>query len=312
MKFPSISVIMPAYNHDKYIGEAIESVLNQSFTDFEFIIINDGSTDNTEDVIRHYDDNRIRYFAQENKDAYNAINTGLSLAKGKYISIINSDDVYHTDRLAYLFDAIRTRNLNFIFTNVNLINENSEIITDESHISVVWLNRLLSTYERTGSIECAFLLGNLAVTTSNYFFSSDIVREIGGFKPYRYSHDYEYALRIISKYKGKTVFVDHKKYLDYRVHAKNTIAKAPLQVVEEGIGILVETLPAFISDKGEAQTVSYALQSFKENIEMIRNYNNVLYQEKQLQLDALMNSWSWKITSPLRKLCKPFSKSSNQ
>ena len=174
MEFPVISVIMPAYNHDKYIGEAIESVLNQSFEDFEFIIINDGSTDRTDEVIRSYDDKRIRYYVQENMDAFNALNTGLSIAKGKYIAILNSDDVYHKERLSFLCDAIERHKAYFLITNVSLINETSDPIKDSSNIFVTWLNRLLSVYDQTGSLEQTFLLGNIAVTTSNFFFLSDV------------------------------------------------------------------------------------------------------------------------------------------
>ena len=111
---PMISVIMPAYNHEKYIGEAIESVLNQSYTDFEFIIVNDGSTDSTEKVIKSYKDNRIRYYTQTNKDAPNTLNRCLSLSKGEYISIINSDDVYHTDRLRTLLEYAQKNDLQSI------------------------------------------------------------------------------------------------------------------------------------------------------------------------------------------------------
>ena len=96
---PLISVIIPAYNHERFIGAAIESVINQSLTDFELIIVNDGSTDGTEDVVKKYDDSRLRYFYQENQDAYNTINRGISLARGQYISILNSDDIYTIDRL---------------------------------------------------------------------------------------------------------------------------------------------------------------------------------------------------------------------
>ena len=64
---PAISVLMSAYNAEKYISESIESILNQTFNDFEFIIINDGSTDNTEKIIKSYNDKRIKYISQENR-----------------------------------------------------------------------------------------------------------------------------------------------------------------------------------------------------------------------------------------------------
>ena len=90
---PLISVVIPAYNHERFVGAAIESVLNQSCSDFELVIVDDGSTDNTAEVIKSYTDKRIHYYYQENQDAFNTINRGISLAKGRYISILNSDDI---------------------------------------------------------------------------------------------------------------------------------------------------------------------------------------------------------------------------
>ena len=93
-----ISVVMPAYNAEKYISEAIESILIQSFEDFELIIIDDGSTDNTVNIIRSYDDKRI-VLLQNNHDFIGSLNLGLQKAKGKYIARMDTDDIMHTDRL---------------------------------------------------------------------------------------------------------------------------------------------------------------------------------------------------------------------
>ncbi|MCW5207043.1 glycosyltransferase family 2 protein, partial [Desulfobulbus sp. F5] len=99
---PLISVIIPAYNHERFIGPAIESVLQQTWKHLELIVIDDGSKDSTGKVAQSYTDPRFSYYHQENQDAYNTINRGLSLAKGEYIAILNSDDIYTTDRLEKL------------------------------------------------------------------------------------------------------------------------------------------------------------------------------------------------------------------
>lgn len=89
---------MPTYNVEKYVAEAIESVLKQSFDDFEFIIIDDGSSDNTLKIIRTYKDKRIRLI--ENKhDFIGSLNIGLDVASGKYIARMDADDIMHIDRL---------------------------------------------------------------------------------------------------------------------------------------------------------------------------------------------------------------------
>lgn len=96
MKTPRISVVMPAYNSEKYIGEAIESILNQTFTDFEFIIINDGSMDDTAKIVLQYanKDKRIKFINnKDNRGIVSVLNQGLDLAKGEYIARMDSDDI---------------------------------------------------------------------------------------------------------------------------------------------------------------------------------------------------------------------------
>lgn len=91
---PKISVIMPAYNAEKYIGEAIESILNQTFTDFELIVINDGSADKTKDIILSYTDSRIVYLENEkNSGIVVTLNKGIDIATGEYIARMDSDDI---------------------------------------------------------------------------------------------------------------------------------------------------------------------------------------------------------------------------
>jgi len=104
---PLVSVILPVYNDEKYIRFAIDSVLAQTFTDFEFLIMDDGSTDNTPAIIQSYPDNRIRYIKNEkNLKIVETLNRGIQLSKGKYIARMDSDDICTPERfekqVAYL------------------------------------------------------------------------------------------------------------------------------------------------------------------------------------------------------------------
>lgn len=97
---PKVSVVMPAYNAEKYINEAIQSILNQTFKDFEFIIINDGSTDRTEEIILSYNDSRIVYLKnKENLKIVETLNRGLDRAKGEYIARMDADDIAVNTRI---------------------------------------------------------------------------------------------------------------------------------------------------------------------------------------------------------------------
>ena len=103
---PKVTVLMPAYNAAGYIGEAIQSILQQTFTDFELLIINDGSTDETLDVIHSFNDPRIILVNQSNKGVSAALNVGLSLARAPYIARFDADDVCYPTRLKIQHDFI--------------------------------------------------------------------------------------------------------------------------------------------------------------------------------------------------------------
>lgn len=98
-KIPLVSVVMSVYNGEKYLREAIDSILNQTFTDFEFIIINDGSTDNTLKIIKGYKDPRIVLISRKNKGLVASLNEGIEKAQGKYIARMDADDISHKERL---------------------------------------------------------------------------------------------------------------------------------------------------------------------------------------------------------------------
>ena len=94
MSHPKVTVLMPVYNCEKYLNEAIESVLNQNFRDFEFLIINDGSTDKSVEIINNYKDSRIKLLHNgKNLGISNSRNRGLKLARGKYVVLMDSDDI---------------------------------------------------------------------------------------------------------------------------------------------------------------------------------------------------------------------------
>lgn len=296
---PIISVIMPAYNHEKYVGEAIESVLNQSFEDFEFIIINDGSTDGTDRVIRIYNDPRIRYYTQENMDAYNALNRGLSLAKGRYISIINSDDVYHKERLSFLYNTIKSFNYKFIITDINPIDDHSNLLLDKDHWFHIYFERLKAIYNKTGSLETTLLSGNISVSTSNFFFKRDLVSDIGYFRPYRYAHDYDYVLRVLQKFKDQFIFYPDKKYLFYRIHQANTIKESHDKVFKETLSVLIDYVVNKITNQDDQKFINNALELIGETyiFELGK-----LGKEWNREVKNITDTVSWKVTKPLRIL----------
>jgi glycosyltransferase involved in cell wall biosynthesis len=108
--FPLISIVMPVYNGEQFMRETIDSVLNQTYQHFEFIIINDGSTDHTQQILESYHDTRIKpTLLKKNAGVSNARNVGINLAKGEYIAFCDSDDVYDTNRLKAQFEFLQNK-----------------------------------------------------------------------------------------------------------------------------------------------------------------------------------------------------------
>jgi glycosyltransferase involved in cell wall biosynthesis len=104
---PKISIVIPAYNVEKYIGKCVTSLIEQTFTDYEIIAVNDGSSDNTLEILRHFE-NRYPFFTvidQKNSGISQTRNAGLAAARGEYICFINSDDFVAPTYLSELYNA---------------------------------------------------------------------------------------------------------------------------------------------------------------------------------------------------------------
>ncbi len=137
-----ITVLMPCFNAENFISDAIQSVLCQTFTEFELLIINDGSTDHTIDLVKSFDDKRIIILEQENQGVAVALNFGLKYARAPYIARFDADDICFTDRLEKQYEFMSSNpecivvgsgaeyidnSGNYIFTHFPLVNSHEEI-----------------------------------------------------------------------------------------------------------------------------------------------------------------------------------------
>lgn len=272
MSTPRVSVVIPAYNHERFVGAAVESVLQQSFADLELIVIDDGSRDRTGEVVRGYDDSRISYYFQENQDAYNTINRGLGLARGDFIAILNSDDVYTPDRLERLLLCREKTGAECIFTDVIPISDAGEEFTDPNFGWNVWHRKNRAFYRQCGDLYTAFLKGNFMVTTSNLFMTARAVREVGTFCSLRYLHDYDYIFRLMLACPGKVHYLDQEKLLYYRIHSGNTLGEAAItgrlqdqQLIRK---YMLEVIPAEL--KGYVEAGSDRLVELEQELNAVR------------------------------------------
>lgn len=132
IKNPFFSVIVPSFNRAHMLPKAIESVLSQTFSDWELIIIDDGSTDNTKEVVEAYKDNRIVYIYQENAERSAARNKGIAISRGKYICFLDSDDYYLENRLALLHERLTNSGDPVIFSFTGLrFTDGVELVYEE-------------------------------------------------------------------------------------------------------------------------------------------------------------------------------------
>ena len=138
---PTVSVLMPVYNGERYLRAAVDSILGQSFADFEFVIVDDGSTDGTRDILEGIDDPRLRVISNErNVGVTRTLNIGLEAARGRYIARLDADDVAHPQRLA--------RQVAFLEANADVVLLGSGYdAVDESGVVVERIRRPLSDAE---------------------------------------------------------------------------------------------------------------------------------------------------------------------
>lgn len=226
-KTPAISVVIPAYNHERYVGAAVDSVLGQSWRDLELIVIDDGSTDNTADVVRQRRDERLTYLHQENRDAFNTINRGLRLARGRSIAILNSDDIYALNRLERLLEVQEATGAACLFTDVIPIDAEGRELPDPDFGWNVWHRKNRDFFHASGDLYTGFLKGNFMVTTSNLFLTREAVQQVGEMCSLRYLHDYDYIFRVQLAFPGKVYYLE-EKLLCYRIHGGNTLSEAAI------------------------------------------------------------------------------------
>lgn len=141
-----ISVIIPVYNREKVALAAINSVLKQTYTDIEVIVVDDGSTDNTKEVLSEIKDERFHYIYQQNVGACIARNHGIELAKGDYIAFHDSDDIWHTDKLEKQLAALLNSGADLVFCKLNEFygNEIKRIIPED--ISAGFLDPVINLF----------------------------------------------------------------------------------------------------------------------------------------------------------------------
>lgn len=217
MMAPKITVFMPVYNAEKYLKESVESVLEQTFTDFELLIIDDGSSDNSVNIIESFNDKRIRLIHNgENKGLPYTRNRGLELARGKYLAIMDSDDVADTERLAIQYRIMENNQKLVVLASGN------EVLSSDKTSQYGWKEKLYSYifYRKSSQIKIDLIFHNVLVNSTT-MIRLDFLKD----KNICYNEkcfvmqDYEIWTQICAK--GGNIQILRLPLVKYREHGEN-------------------------------------------------------------------------------------------
>jgi len=151
---PFFSIIIPTYNRSKIIDNTIQSVINQQFTDWELIIIDDGGNDNTENVIKDFNDSRIKYFWKENGERGAARNYGTKQATGEYMFYLDSDDLIYSNHLQHAFEQLTKLNFpEFFHSRYEEVYPNKTVQVELLNQEQIW-----TTIQQQNKMACQFFL----------------------------------------------------------------------------------------------------------------------------------------------------------
>ena len=234
---PEVSVIMPVYNGEKFLAEAIESVLSQSFQDFELICVNDGSTDGSQQIIDSFLDSRLKRLSQTNAGQASARNCGIKFCKGNLISFLDQDDVYLPtcieERVKYFH---KSDSYSFIYNDFMIIDENSTVVNP----SVL---KWRKTKYISGKCFNELFLNGTFIIPSSVMMEKEIFDKIGLFDETLWgADDYDLWLRISYYYSIGFVPSPLNKY---RVHSQNFSKNNSIMENRTALAILkaVENFP---------------------------------------------------------------------
>jgi len=219
---------MPVYNAEKYLRESIDSIVDQTYTDWELVIINDGSTDSTQNIILSYNDDRIKYFENEkNMGVTKTLNKGIGLCKGNYIARFDADDVVHPNRLEAQVKFLDTHPNHIICGTAGVVvNEQDEVL------------RKLRTISFDEGIKIKLLFSS-PLSHPSVMIRKKILEQNPYSEDWKYIEDFELWQRIAPLGKFANI---NKPYLRYRWHQENISVLRESQQVKSRDKIITEQL----------------------------------------------------------------------
>lgn len=217
---PLVSVVIPTYNHGRYLGRALQSVLDQTYTNWEAIVIDNHSTDNTDEVMASFSSPRITYLKIHNKGVIAASrNAGIRAAKGDWIAFLDSDDWWTNDKLQACFNCINH--------DVDLVYHDLEIVGDQPR---PFRRKIIKSWQAKTSVLMDLLVKGNAIVNSSVVVRKKLLDKIGGINEsveMVAAEDYNTWLRI-AQLTNQFVYLSHK--LGYYLIHNQSISKKDMSV----------------------------------------------------------------------------------
>jgi len=265
-----ITILMPVYNGEKYLKEAIDSILDQTFKNFEFLIINDGSTDKTETIIKSYNDPRIRLLNnKKNIGITKSLNLGIMLSQGEYIARMDADDISLPNRLQKQYQFLENnKNIGVVGSNMYLINQSGKKVgrssKSQKHFLIKW--------------KCfiGFPMSHPTIMAKTKVLRANLYNE-----NFISSQDVELWSRLI--FDKNIKFANLNDYLfKHRLHPNSIIKKRPITQKEKSVEIIIKNIKKYINLSNKEEKIIKVVKMGKrltiENIfNEIKIYKKLFY-----------------------------------
>jgi glycosyltransferase involved in cell wall biosynthesis len=227
---PTVSIIIPTYNRGQFIGAAVQSVLNQTFQDFEVFVVDDGSTDQTSEIVHAFSSEKVQYVFQPNRGRSNARNHALGLAQGRYIAFLDSDDLYLPDKLAYQVAYMDSHlEIGMIYTSAYCIDENGMRMQNEYKATVSgWVYK-----------DIAFFVP-VTITLPTVMARREVFEAVGGFdEAMERFEDTDMWRRISKQYQINAL---REQTCLLRTHTENILAAQNPQRISDALDYYVKKI----------------------------------------------------------------------
>lgn len=261
-----ISIITPTYNHEKYIEKCIKSVLAQSYPNWEQIIIDDGSTDNTKNLISNFKDSRIKYIRQDNKGIWRLkeiYNTALKHSKGKIIAILEGDDFWPPYKLENQIKSFNNQDVVLSWGKAIIVDENEDTI-GYSPKSMEWIKK------KSNDDILKFLLFGNFIPACTVMCRKNTLTDINGFKQINRVPYVDHLTWLNLSLNGELDFVDETLGF-WRHHQKQISSNMPLKIYES-----------------MEYSISFFKEAYKKNvIANIGLYDLLIYNLNQIKYNIL-------------------------